>query len=78
MSIKTIAAAALPVMQLAAQEQGRSPTCIVQYENHNQMGSCATPHFPGYQFPGKVHGAYMSLFPDLALDAAYSGAEVPA
>jgi hypothetical protein len=37
MSIKTIAAVALLVMPLAAQEQGRSSTCTVHYENHNQI-----------------------------------------
>jgi hypothetical protein len=37
MSIKAIAAVALLVLPLAAQEQGRSSTCIVQYENHNQI-----------------------------------------
>jgi hypothetical protein len=37
MSIKTIAAVALLVMPLAAQEQGRCSTCKVHYENHNQI-----------------------------------------
>jgi hypothetical protein len=37
MSIKTIVAVAPLVMPLAAQEQGRSSTCTVHYENHNQI-----------------------------------------
>ena len=37
MSIKTIVAVALLVMLLAAQEQGRSSTCTVHYENHTQI-----------------------------------------
>ena len=36
MSIKAIVVVALLVMPLAAQEQGRSSTCTVHYENHNQ------------------------------------------
>jgi hypothetical protein len=37
MSIKAIAAVALLVMPLAAQEQGRSSTWTDHYENHNQI-----------------------------------------
>ena len=37
MSFKTIVAVALLVMPLAAQEQGRSSTCTVHYENRNQI-----------------------------------------